>query len=684
MRAWTVDADDIRVAEDFDEALLHRTAEIDAFLTPGRDDKFIVIGTKGFGKTLLLKAKRILHQREGQATCLPSGNLLDKPIGDKIFGREAIAFFSASPLPWAKVWLTAIAATALKQVGATEGLKVGVRLAGLINDAQLHSVIDHFVRLLDFTPSELQRCATDTDGHLVPRLRALTSPLAIFIDGIDEYFNKHVEELPFSPSVTGELSLEVWYFAQLGLVEVAYQLRRINHRLKVFAAIRKEAYARLPQRTAMSQQYRGSAVDIVYAPESLREIFVNNVRLVKVDRLVQPARARAQPLEAFLGRACVSDTFTREEEDAFGYLCRHTLLRPRDLMTIGERLAALRPDERRHEHRLKEAVMQAASEIAQEYLAEIAPYMGDMELEQLFRLLPGPVLTRAEAEGIFKRHSVGAAQPRHVFSALYRVGLLGYVQHDLVSGEWRQRFLRPGEAPLQANDDTLPRATHYLLHPVLSDMIARANPAFEQRVDRVNIVGYDRPWHDTAPDGSDPETRADLSCVLKADVHGFGSLMRAGADGPVRKALVEAVARWAPPAAIYETGAGDSVLIADDDAVALAQTARHLMDEVYTAPGQPLLRIALHHGEVRTRRRDLKPGSDIVGGEAILCAARVEPFVTPGQIWMTEEFRDQFLQRPSLWRTAPIAATGGGDRFNVHKPATGEPDLWVRLYRLES
>src|SRR5262245_33218728 len=117
MRAWTVDADDIRVAEDFDETLLHRTAEIDAFLKPGRDDKFIVIGTKGFGKTFLLKAKRILLQREGQATCLPSGNLLDKPIGDKIFGREAIAFFSVSPLPWAKVWLAAIAATVLKQVG---------------------------------------------------------------------------------------------------------------------------------------------------------------------------------------------------------------------------------------------------------------------------------------------------------------------------------------------------------------------------------------------------------------------------------------------------------------------------------------------------------------------------------------------------------------------------------------
>ena len=71
MRAWTVDADDIRVVEDFDESLLHRTPEIEGFLTPDRDDKFIVIGTKGFGKTLLLKAKRILYQREGKAACLP-------------------------------------------------------------------------------------------------------------------------------------------------------------------------------------------------------------------------------------------------------------------------------------------------------------------------------------------------------------------------------------------------------------------------------------------------------------------------------------------------------------------------------------------------------------------------------------------------------------------------------------
>lgn len=681
MRAWTIDADDIRVAEDFDESLLHRTPEIEGFLTPGRDDKFIVIGTKGFGKTLLLKAKRILYQRDGQTTCLPIGNLLDKPIGDKIFSRESIAFFAASPLPWSKVWLTAIGVATLKHVGASGGLEVSAKLNGLIGDAQLHSVIDHFVRLLDFTPSELQRCATDTDGHLVPRLRALKSPLTIFIDGIDEYFNKHVENLPASPSVTGELSPNIWYYSQLGLVEVAYQLRRINHHLKVFAAIRKEAYSRLSQRTAMIQQYRGSAVDIVYSPESLREIFVNNARLVKSDRMVQPERARTHPLEAFLGRASVTDTYTHEEEDAFEYVCRHTLLRPRDLMTIGDRLGTLRPDERRNEYRLKAAVNQAATEIAHEYLAEIAPYVGDLELERLFHRLPGHILTRAEVEEICEENGDQPSQGKHAIGALYRVGLLGYVQHDRVRGEWRQRFLRPGEATFEPNG-VLPSATHYLLHPVLSDVIALINPAFVQRIDRVNIVGYDRPWHESGP--VDRTANVHTCCVLKADVYAFGSLMRSGRDAPVRKALDEAVAQWAPAAAISETGAGDAALIASDDPVALAQTARHLMDDVYRAAGEPRLRIALHYGQVHTRQRVTDLRTVIVGGDAILCAARVEPIVAPGQIWVTEEFREQFLQRPSLWRTTPVPAPTGDGCFNVRKEATQEPDLWVRLYRLEA
>ncbi len=677
MRAWTVDADDIRVADDFDESLLHRTPEIDAFLAPDRDDKFIVIGTKGFGKTLLLKAKRILYQREGKAACLPIGNLLDKPIGDKIFGRESLAFFADSPLPWSKVWLAAIAMAVLKHGRATEGLKVGARLSNLLRDEQLHGVIDHFVRLLDLTPSDLQRCAVDTDGHLVPRLRVLKTPVTIFIDGIDEYFNKHVEDGPSNPFVTGELSPKVWHFAQLGLVEVAYQLRRINHHLKVFAAIRKEAYAMLPGRTAMAQQYRGSAIDIVYSPSSLREIFVNNVRLVKTDRMVRPNRTRMNPLEAFLGRSSVTDPYTHEEEDALEYLCRHTLLRPRDLMTIGERLAALRPDERRHELHLKQAVDRAASEIAQEYLAEVAPYIGELDLDPLWRRVPGQILTRAEVETLEPEAGDGT---RRVLPVLHRVGLLGHVQHDRIRGEWRQRFLRPGEATLEP-DDSLPAASHYLLHPVLSALIGSINPGYLQRVDRTNIVGYDRPWRDPLQP-VDFVPHEHMSCVLKADVHGFGALMQAGQDGPIRRALEDALRQRAPAAAIVESS-GDAVLVAADDPIALAQAARHLVDQVYAVPGQPLLRVALHYGSVQTRQRDTDLAHVIVGGDAVLCASRVEPVVEPGQVWATEEFRQQLQQRPSLWRTVALSGSSADERFNVKKPGSGEDDLWVRLYRLE-
>src|SRR2546426_7611155 len=565
MRAWTVDADDIRVAEVFDDALLHNTPEIDSFLNLDRDDKFIVIGTKGFGKTLLLKAKRILYQREGRAACLPTRALLDKPIGDKIFSRELLAFFVVSPLPWSKIWLSAISLATLKHVGALGELRVGPGLRSLIADEQLQSVIDHFVRLLDFTPRELQRCGADTDGHLVPRLRAVSSPVAIFIDGVDEYFNKHIESRASLPSVTAPLSPSIWYFAQLGLVEVAYQLRRITHHLKVFAAVRKEAYARL-QTTVMAQQYRGSAVDIVYPIESLREIFVNNIRLEKADKMVRPERLRADPIEAFLGRTKIAHVYTGDEEDTFDYVCRHTLLRPRDLMTIGERLTALRPEERRHEHRVKEAVNVGATEIAREYLTEIAPYVGNLELERFLGRIPGHILTREEAEDLFRDHNLegGAVDEKHVFCALYRIGLLGHLHHDLVRGQWVQRFLRPGEGTLEP-DGVLPRATRYLVHPVLSDVIGRLNPGYLERIDRVDIVGYGRAWRGTASADRTVTTRA--LCVLTGDVKGFGGLIRAGVDAGVRQALEDALRKWGRGTIASWLDAGDSVSVVHDDPV---------------------------------------------------------------------------------------------------------------------
>lgn len=75
--------------------------------------------------------------------------------------------------------------------------------------------------------------------------------------------------------------------------------------------------------------------------------------------------------------------------------------------------------------------------------------------------------------------------------------------------EWRLRFQRPGEATLEP-DGGLPRATHCLLHPVRFDAIGRVSPALLERVNGVNIVSQDRPWHEPG----DVDRCADLCSIV--------------------------------------------------------------------------------------------------------------------------------------------------------------------------
>src|SRR5262249_61326048 len=108
----------------------------------------------------------------------------------------------------------------------------------------------------------------------------------------------------------------------------------------------------------------------------------------------------------------------------------------------------------------------------------------------------------------------------------------------------------------------------------------------------------------------------------------------------------DAVRAAAKDAVCAETGAGDAVLIIHEDPIALGRIARHIVDDVYRAPGQALLRVALHHGEVRTRRRQSDGAAMVAGGAGVLFAGRVEPHVEPGQSWATEELRTE-LARPA-------------------------------------
>ena len=381
------------------------------------------------------------------------------------------------------MWLTSIALAALKHLDAIDGPDGRRRACTAWSTTRsLHGVIDHFVRLLDFTPSELQRCATDTDGHLVPRLRALNAPVAIFIDSVDEYFNKHVEDRPAQPErdrrarrrTSGTSRSSAWSRSPTSCA-ASTTTSRSSRRCA------RRRIARLPRaHRRWSQQYRGSAVDIVYSPESLREIFVNNIRLREGPTAwCCPSRA-AQPIRSRPSSAAPAstDTYTREEEDAFEYICRHTLLRPRDLMTIGERLSALRPDER-----AQRAPAEGGGQPGRDRDRARVPGR-DRALPRRPRprpVVPAPARPRPDprrGRGDLRRaqrRRRSRRRPARRSARSTAPACSATSQHDHVRGEWRQRFLRPGEATFEP-DGVLPRSTHYLVHPVLSDVIAPHQP----------------------------------------------------------------------------------------------------------------------------------------------------------------------------------------------------------------
>jgi len=198
----------------------------------------------------------------------------------------------------------------------------------------------------------------------------------------------------------------------------------------------------------------------------------------------------------------------------------HTLLRPRDLMTIGERLARSGPRSVGTSTVSKEGVNQAAAEIAYEYLAEIAPHLGDLELDRFLRRLPGHILTRAEVElpvsGRRRRSGRDVCILRPCIASGARLRSPRSRSREAV-----QRFLRPGEATLEP-DGVLPPATTV---PVDDRRAIRIS------TDRGTSVGYAVPWPRNAARRR-TTVCVDRLCVLKAEVHGFGTLMRS--DEPDR------------------------------------------------------------------------------------------------------------------------------------------------------
>src|SRR6516162_2024397 len=81
---WRVEADTLpEMAYDhYRHSLIHETSSIKAYLAPKHQERTILVAPKGYGKTLLLIAKKksLLEARSGQIV-MAENRFIDRPLG---------------------------------------------------------------------------------------------------------------------------------------------------------------------------------------------------------------------------------------------------------------------------------------------------------------------------------------------------------------------------------------------------------------------------------------------------------------------------------------------------------------------------------------------------------------------------------------------------------------------------
>ncbi len=106
-RLWIVDSDDIG---EMSKGVLYETKPIKDFLQPDPTSRFLLVATKGYGKTLLLRAKRDRLEREREGYHLmPENTLTDNPMGNvQVFSVKDVDRIKRDAGFWQTTWRFAI------------------------------------------------------------------------------------------------------------------------------------------------------------------------------------------------------------------------------------------------------------------------------------------------------------------------------------------------------------------------------------------------------------------------------------------------------------------------------------------------------------------------------------------------------------------------------------------------
>ena len=488
MQPWVTDA---QFATQIDKEYIFANKKNDSFLSS--QNQFLIVASKGMGKTLLMRLKRnMIEKSEPSYLLIPQNETSDYVSLPASLSHDFIKSMEDSSF-WEDLWKISISISALlnfpHKITQAEKTSIKNELARVNLPVQLRedllSAFEGIFRrkrfpsgVLDILLQEGKKSLEYVRSTALQVIHDLfnshiTSGCCIFIDSFDQALNK------LFPG-----NLVIWCAAQNGLLKAAWELSRHNRHVKVFTTIRQEAYASFD--SSERSNIRGSVLLIEYTTEDLRKIFLNAIKQYE----------SLDTIDDFVGFKKIFNGYLKTYEDIFDYICRHTISVPRWLMTIGDEISNSRRERGIIRDRQKVKKQQrivanivnrvSADDLAYDYLrSEMRLFFHnddpDNFIENLISKINSSVLSLPNITRISDRfiaeHSW--AGTHHPFCLLYNLGLLGYVDRNASSTDRQQIFKKPYEFDWNyENILPLNPHTYYLIHPSLHHLIQKKNYRF--------------------------------------------------------------------------------------------------------------------------------------------------------------------------------------------------------------
>lgn len=540
-KGWIIDADNIASIDDFQRHMLVDTTKIHNFMS--KDSLIrVVFATKGFGKTFLLTAKRASLKNHNYKL-LPENNLRDIFVsGSSSLSHRLISFLKDSNT-WTTLWKASLAISIIKgshesyheicKSGLWEDFSESKRPSEILDIifTKLLSDRNYFLNLRDFVSIEI-----------IPLYKDIRNQVALFIDRVDERFQKHLGTFKNKKDYRS-----VWFNSQIALLEAIYELHRVNRHIKIFAGLRSEILIELPEVSSLTLQLKDHFIELNYEDSHLKKMFMNSISATPDTYLAIADKKETNPILSFLGKETIYNNYTKSEEDAFCYISRHTLRRPRDLMYIGSEICDLE-DER--SVTLTEKLDEWTVTMVKAYIKkELTPFY-DIDCVALFKILDCNVFNFKQVLEITDKYHNTTRKNGNPFLTLYKCGLLGINKSKLFSDDNpRQYFLYPGEHIKEDHDD-LPFSESYYVHPILNQYIKSINSEY---IPLTMPVGYGYESQESYRNEKHILSRESIRDTNHAKSH---------ATGMTRCEILDAVDLLSGDETILDYGCGEAALLA--------------------------------------------------------------------------------------------------------------------------